>query len=192
MKQNGRKHDSLTSLEQRAAEIRNWLGGQLDALNALKAERDAALSEKASEVQAAEQRRQELLDEQARIKAEAEATRTKGQALISAGEKLIKEANRAVEDAEAMDTGEAGVQAAKGHLHKVEIAWRDKLRSQQDGATRRKQTELVKLERRIEEKKRRAARAGEPVEPLDIGLGGGLPKDYGTAATNGAKSNGDA
>jgi hypothetical protein len=176
MMKNGKaQRTGIPALRERVERLQAELAGVADAIAALERERDADLAEYEGRLSAAEQEAAGARAAQAEALTAAEETERKGRALVSSGEKLLREAAAQRAVAEEMDLAQAPVRAASQALRGRREHWKAKLAEKQSGDVRRKR---AMLERDIAKLERRAARkVGETLAEGPVPV---LPKDRGT------------
>lgn len=160
----------LAKLEQRAEEIRAWLGDRLELISRLRAQRTADLLPVKRTITFHEM--------------DAQAAAMKAQVLRERAAGLRAEADK-LDAYAAMEDETQVAQLAQAALYRGDLAvkrgsWQTRLREIQDGRTRRKRHELQRLVDRIARKKHEQfMRAETHISADDIMYGKGLPEAYG-------------
>lgn len=190
------KHSSpqntRAALKERVADIRRFLSDRLESIKRVRANRAVALTDYSRTLRTAvEDRERERMRIRLLIKAQRRETASieqqveyfaaqleKTEEHLAASriwlDGLLRELYSAMNSAaKVIDEIEARAEPTRRH-------WRDKLRIFDDGITRRKRTELSKLQRRLAKKEEGARRRqGGPTRAIDIMMGD-LPRGIGT------------
>jgi chromosome segregation ATPase len=163
-------------LQERVNQLKAELAQTADVIADLEAERDADLQTFQQKVEEAKEKAADAQQEKDGMLNDADSLQAKGEALISSGKKLLREAQVRRDEAEALDLQLQPVRDAELALRDRQKHWSTELSRVQDGATRRKRSRLerdiAKLEKRLERK------TAEP--PIATGVVPVLPQHLGT------------
>lgn len=163
-------------LAERIEKLKAELAGVADEIAEVTRQRDAEVLDCKKAIDTAEDESERRKRQQEEQLTGIEAKERQGRALISSGEKLLREAKDARAETETMDLGQRGIAEARAALRTTIEKWAVELAKVQDSKTRRKRTMLeqamAKLERRVERK------AAEP--PPAVGAVPVMPRNSGT------------